>query len=196
MQDLRPQLKLLSGQTLVILGFGAIGRRLAELLAPFDMNVIAVRRTIRGDESVKVVEVAHADSVLPLADHVVNILPASAENHGYFDGDRLRALKKGVVIYNIGRGITIHQDALIDGLKAGHLAAAYLDVTDPEPLPPDDPLWTAPNCYIPPHIGGGLHNEKERQILHFLQNLERFLNGKPLRNRIIYKSCPGVARIE
>jgi phosphoglycerate dehydrogenase-like enzyme len=96
---------------------------------------------------------------LPWADHVVNIVPANKENRHLFNRPQFQSMKEGAVFYNIGRGTTVLQDALIESLETGRLAAALLDVTDPEPLPPDHPLWNAPNCTITPHIGGGFKEE-------------------------------------
>jgi phosphoglycerate dehydrogenase-like enzyme len=94
-------------------------------------------------------------------------------------------MKPGAVFYNIGRGTTVDQVALIAALKAGPLSAAYLDVTDPEPLPPNHPLWTAPNCWITPHTAGGHDDEFGRLAGHFLQNLGRFGRGETLADRVI-----------
>jgi len=94
-------------------------------------------------------------------------------------------LKRGAIVYNIGRGVTLDQDALKRELNSGRLAAAYLDVTHPEPLPPDHSLWTTPNCFITPHSGGGHSNEKERQVKHFLANLRRFEQGEELIDRVL-----------
>ncbi|MEP6912658.1 MAG: D-2-hydroxyacid dehydrogenase [bacterium] len=184
MQVLRSQARLLNGQTVLILGFGAIARRLVELLRPLEMNLIAVRREIRGDESVRVMKASAADELLPLVDHVVNILPANEDTNNFLNVERLANLKPGAIVYNIGRGTTLDQNALLRELRGGRIAAAYLDVTEPEPLPPDHPLWQTPNCFITPHIGGGHDNEKERQVKHFLDNLRRFEKGETLRNRI------------
>lgn len=185
MQDIRPGLRLLNGQTVLILGYGAIARRLVELLRPLDMNLVAVRREIRGDEPVRVLKSDAVDGLLPLADHVVNILPANEETNNYLNAERLASLKRGAIVYNIGRGTTLDQNALMKGLREGRIAAAYLDVTDPEPLPPEHPLWEAPNCFITPHVGGGHATEKERQVNHFLDNLRRFERSEDLRNRLL-----------
>jgi phosphoglycerate dehydrogenase-like enzyme len=184
MLELRAASRLLEGQTVVILGYGAIARRLIELLSPFKLNLITVRRHIAGDEEVAVVHTSRVDACLPLADHLVNILPASDETKNFLNGDRLRSLKQGAIVYNIGRGTTVDQSALAEVLESNHIAAAYLDVADPEPLPPDHPLWTTRNCFITPHTGGGHSNEKERQVHHFLDNLRRFERGDPLHNRV------------
>jgi phosphoglycerate dehydrogenase-like enzyme len=185
MSQVRSRLPLLNGQTVLILGFGAIARRLVEMLRPLDMNVIAVRREVSGDEPVRIVNTSSVDAFLPIADHVVNALPANEETKNFLDAVRLRRLKRGAIVYNIGRGVTLDQVALVAELNAGRIAAAYLDVTDPEPLPTDHPLWTTPNCYITPHIAGGHTREQERLVKHFLNNLQRFEQGEPLLNRVV-----------
>ena len=114
----------------------------------------------------------------------MNILPASHETSNFFDKTRLARFKAGSRFYNLGRGDTVDQSALIDALNAGRLGSAYLDVTSPEPLPSDDPLWTARNCYITPHTAGGTHDESDRQIAHFVDNLKRYERGEALRDRI------------
>ena len=159
MQALRSRARLLNDQTVLILGFGAIARRLVELLRPLGMNLMAVRREIRGDESIRVMKTSALDELLPRADHVVNILPANEDTNDFLKAERLANLKQGAIVYNIGRGTTLDQDALLRELRGGRIAAAYLDVTEPEPLPPDHPLWQTPNCFITPHIGGGHDNE-------------------------------------
>lgn len=184
MHRLRPKLYLPNEQTAVIFGFGAIARRLVELLAPLKMNVVGVRRQPRGDEPVPMVDESEADRLLPAADHIINILPGNDTTGNYFNRERLALLKPSAAFYNIGRGTTVDQKALIESLKTDRLAAAYLDVTDPEPLPPEHELWTTPNCFITPHIAGGLVDEKHRQIKHFLENLRRFELGDDILNRI------------
>jgi phosphoglycerate dehydrogenase-like enzyme len=185
MDTLRPASRLLNGQNVLLLGFGAIARRLVELLTPLQMNLVAVRRRVTGNEPIDVFEIAKVDELLPQADHVVNILPANDETRLFLNETRLASLKPGAIVYNIGRGVTLDQDALSKELRAGRIAAAYLDVTNPEPLPVDHPLWTTPNCFITPHSGGGHSAEKERQVNHFLNNLRRFERGEELVNRVM-----------
>lgn len=185
MWDMRPGLRLLNEQMVLLLGYGAIARRLVELLGPLGMNVVAIRREVKGDEPVRVFKTEEADELLPLADHVVNILPANEETGNFLNAERLANLKRGAFVYNIGRGTTLDQNALMKELRDGRIAAAYLDVTDPEPLPPEHPLWETPNCFITPHVGGGHATEKERQVRHFLDNLRRFEQGEELRNRLL-----------
>lgn len=185
MHDLRPGLRLLNGQMVLLLGYGAIARRLVELLGPLGMNIVAVRREVKGDEPVRVLPSDAVDELLPTADHVVNVLPANEQTRDFLNAERLASLKRGAMVYNIGRGTTLDPNALIKELRAGRVAAAYLDVTDPEPLPPGHPLWDAPNCFITPHVGGGHSTEKERQVRHFLDNLRRFERGEALRDRLL-----------
>jgi len=185
MARLRKASPLLNEQTVLMLGFGAIARRLVELLQPLHMNLIAVRRKVKGDEPIRVTSISDVDDLLPLADHVVNILPANEQTKNFLNSTRLSSLKPGAIVYNIGRGVTLDQEALRNELESGRLAGAYLDVTDPEPLPPGHPLWTTRNCYITPHSGGGHSNEKERQVKHFLENLRRFERGEELMNRVL-----------
>jgi phosphoglycerate dehydrogenase-like enzyme len=185
-EDRRTQTRLLlPGQTVLLLGFGAIARRLVELLAPFHMNVIAVRRHVRGDEPVPTHRVSDMTSLLPMADHVVNVLPSSPSTDGLVDGRVFDSMKHGAAFYNIGRGTTVDQSALISALNEGRVGAAYLDVTDPEPLPPDHPLWAAPNCFITPHIAGGHAEEFPNLVAHFLRNLRRFDAGEALADRVV-----------
>lgn len=185
MMELRAESYLLRGQTALLLGYGAIIRRLAELLAPFRMNLVAVRRNKAGDEPIKVITEAELGAHLPHADHVVSALPANAGTEKFVNAARLGAMKRGAIFYNVGRGSTVDQDSLLEALKSGHLAAAYLDVTTPEPLPPSHPLWAAPNCHITPHTAGGHADEKERLVRHFAENLHCFLSGEPLNDRIM-----------
>lgn len=175
----------LSGQQVLLIGYGAIARRLVELLRPFQMHVVAHRRRRRGDEEVPVVTDGELPAALAAADQVVNILPDNAESRHFFAMERFAAMKPGAVFYNIGRGTTVDQEALAAALAGGRLAAAWLDVTDPEPLPPGHPLWSAPNCHITPHLGGGHRHEGESLVRHFLENLARFLAGTPLRDRVM-----------
>lgn len=176
---------VLTDKTVVLLGFGAIGKRLAELLAPFHCRVIAVRRTPDGGEGVETVTEAELPSVLALADHVVNILPDSAATRGYCHAARFAQMKRGAYFYNIGRGPTVRQDDLLAALQSGQVGGAWLDALDPEPLPPAHPLWSAPNCHITPHVGGGHREQDENLVRHFLDNLQRFQRGEPLVDRIM-----------
>lgn len=173
------------GQKVLIYGYGSIAARLVETLKPFDLEIVAVRRSPRGDEGIKVVTLEAAEDKLSLADHVINILPDNADSVGFFQAERLSKCKPGAVFYNIGRGSTVDQDALYGALKSGPLEAAWLDVTTPEPLPDDHPLWTLENCHITPHTAGGHKDESVTLVRHFLANFRRYLAGETLKDRIM-----------
>jgi len=181
----REKSRLLSRQTVVFLGFGSIGRRLAALLAPFGVRMYAVRRRIHSEPGVRVVSEEDLTRVLSEADHVVNTLTENPTTLGYVNARRIACFKPGARFYNVGRGPTVDQDALIDALKSGRVGAAYLDVMVPEPLPPDHPLWTAPNCFITPHTAGGRNGVGVELVRHFLGNLAAFESGGPMVDRIL-----------
>jgi phosphoglycerate dehydrogenase-like enzyme len=181
----RYQSRLLTGQTVLMLGFGAIGRRLAELLAPFKMNLIAVRRQTRSERGVRIIPEEKLSSALAEADHVVNILPDNAGTRNYVNARRLACFKPGARFYNVGRGSTVDERALLEALRAGRVGEAYLDVFDPEPLAPDHPFWTTPHCYVTPHTAGGRHDQDTAIVQHFLKNLDAFGRGAPLVDRIV-----------
>jgi phosphoglycerate dehydrogenase-like enzyme len=176
---------VLTGATVLLLGFGAIGQRLAELLAPFGGRVIAYRRTPRGDEGVETVTDAGLVAALAAADHVVNILPDSPVTRGFMGPERFARMKPGARFYNVGRGTTVDQPALMAALESGHLSGAYLDVMEPEPLPPQHPLWRTKNCFLTCHIAGGTSDQDDKLIRHFLTNFGRFAKGEGLSDRII-----------
>ena len=177
--------RLLTGRSVLMLGFGAIGRRLAELLAPFRMNLVAVRRQTRSERGVRIIPEESVSSALAAADHVVNILPENASTRNYVNARRLACCKPGARFYNVGRGTTVDQRAVLEALRSGRLGAAYLDVFETEPLPPDDPLWTAPNCFVTPHTAGGHHDQDERIVRHFLGNLAGFERGEAMVDRVV-----------
>jgi phosphoglycerate dehydrogenase-like enzyme len=183
--EFRANSRLLGGEKVLILGFGTIARRLIELLEPFHMDITATRRRPRGDEPVRVVSDDQTDAYLADADHVIDILPDNPETAGFMCAQRFARMKPTARFYNIGRGTTVDQPALMDALSRRVIAAAYLDVMDPEPLPPDHPLWRTPNCYITPHTGGGHHDEFERHVRHFLENLHRFESGASLLDQLV-----------
>jgi phosphoglycerate dehydrogenase-like enzyme len=185
-QELRARSRRLGGQSVVLVGMGSIARRLAAMLAPLEMTIVGVRRHVAGDEGVPTFAWGspEAAAALAAADHVVDLLPGGEGTRHAFDAAGLASLKPGAVFYNIGRGTTVDQDALGAALATGRLAAAYLDVTEPEPLPPAHPLWAAPRCFVTPHAAGGHADEGERLVRHFLENLARFTSGQPLLDEV------------
>ena len=169
---------VLTHQRVLLLGFGTIGRRLSDLLRPFGCHITAHRRQPRGDEPIDVVTEDALPRALGSADHVVNLLPDNDRTRHWMNADRFAQMKPGARFYNIGRGTTVDQAALISSLNSGRLGSAYLDVMDPEPLPPTNPLWDAKNCFITCHIGGGTGDQDDKLARHFLDNLAAFTQGR------------------
>lgn len=166
--------ELLNGQTVLILSYGSIARRLVELLQPFGMKIYALRRRAYSESGVHVIAEEQLSAVLPQVDHLINILPENASTDCYVNARRLAQVKRGARFYNIGRGTTVDQNALMDALHDGRIGEAYLDVTDVEPLPPEHALWRTPNCHITPHTGGGHRDTEKVLIEQFLANLAAF----------------------
>jgi phosphoglycerate dehydrogenase-like enzyme len=185
-RDQRERARLLEGQSIALVGFGSIARRLVALLSPLRANVFGVRQRVAGDEPVPTFAWGSPEATRALAgaDAVVDLLPGGAATRRAFDAPVLASLKPGAIFVNLGRGTTVDQAALRAALVSGRLAAAYLDVADPEPLPPGDALWTTPNCWITPHTAGGHADEGERGVRHFLENLARFEGDRPLLDRV------------
>jgi phosphoglycerate dehydrogenase-like enzyme len=183
---LRAESKLLNGQTVLLVGYGAIARHLARMLAAFSMNLVGFRRhPDPRDAAARVLPIDQLDEWLPRADHVVNVLPSSPQTQGFFDAARFARFRRGAAYYNIGRGNTNDEAALRDWLAADPHAEAYVDAFAKEPLPPGHFLWTTPRCVITPHTAGGHATEYERHVDLFLENLRRFQAGEALMDRIM-----------
>lgn len=176
----------LQGQTLAVVGQGAIGSALATRAAALGLRVRGVRREAGAAETLPgtapVVGFESLDAVLAEADHVAICLPLTARTQGLFDAARLQRVKRGAYLYNIGRGAIVDSTALQQALADGRLAGAGLDVTDPEPLPADSPLWRLPQVIITSHTSGATPANAQRVLDIFLDNLGRAQRGEPLRN--------------
>lgn len=175
----------LSGQTLVVVGFGAIGRALAQRAGALGMKVIGVRRSAPatpGDGMARIVAMAELDAVLADADHVAIAAPLTAQTRDLFSTQRFAAMKPGAYLYNVGRGAIVDHAAVLAALRSGRLAGAGLDVTEPEPLPPDSPLWDEPNVIVTAHSSGLTPRSFERYQALLVDNLRRFARGEPLLN--------------
>lgn len=172
---IRAELGLLYRKEVVVLGSGTIGLAVRSIVTGFGANTKLVARSS-----------AEADihsredllEVLPSTDIVINTLPGAAGK--YADEDFLKAMKKGSVYANVGRGSTTDEQALIRFLKSGDLAGAVLDVTEKEPLPPDSPLWEMDNVILTQHSGGGQANEDSGKAANFIENFSRFLKGEKI----------------
>ena len=175
----------LAGQHLLVVGPGPIGRATARRARALGLTVEAVGRGPRQDPDLG--EVAGPDGLHPAlgrADHVLDALPLTDATRAMFDASAFAAMPATARFYNVGRGGTVDEAALIDVLRAGGIAGAALDVFADEPLPPDSPLWTMPNVIVSPHICGDVAGWEEVVVALFVDNLRRFAAGEPLRNTV------------
>ena len=187
-------------KTLGILGYGAIGREVARLAAACGMHVLATKRrghpaTFDGwspvgtgdpDGSIpeRFYDLDELHTLLAKCDAIVLALPLSKQTQGIIGKAELSAMRPHAFLINIGRGVLIDQNQLIAALQERRLGGAALDVTDPEPLPADSPLWTMENVIITPHIAGMSAYYNDRIVDLFSENLRRYLNGEPLLNLV------------
>ena len=169
----------LTGKTVLLVGYGAIGQEIERMLAPFTVTMIRVARSARTDPEVHAV--SELDNLLPRADVVILILPATAESRGLIGERQLGLLHQGALLVNSARGPIVDTNALVNALNSGRIRAA-LDVTDPEPLPEGHPLWSCPNLLLTPHIGGSTPQFAPRALHVAAQELERYMKGEPLQN--------------
>ncbi len=172
----------LEGRTLVLVGFGNAGHYIAGVARAFEMKIVAVTRTPKPDPLADEVHPLSAlRTVLPRADFIVLILPLVPETRNLIGPAELAACKPTAILVNMARGEIVDQAALIAALHAGTIAGAALDVATPEPLPPDDPLWSAPNVIISPHIGGS-GTPRTRIFERIGDNLRKFRSGTLVAN--------------
>jgi phosphoglycerate dehydrogenase-like enzyme len=167
----------LAGKRVLVIGAGDVGQSLARRLTACDAEVVMVARTARAG----VRAIAELDELLPDADVVVLIVPKTSETIGLADAAFLARLPDGALVVNAARGPVLVTDALVAELESGRLRAA-LDVVDPEPLPPEHPLWRAPNLLITPHVGGAVRGLPARVAALVAAQLSRFDAGQPLQN--------------
>ena len=170
------------GRTLCVIGLGQIGRRCAKLGKVHGMRVIGVRRRPRPTPHVeKVFGQDQLCEALALADVAMAVIPGTDETRNFIGQEAFKAIKPGACFLNAGRGRTVDTDALLEALRSGRVASAGLDVIEPEPLPPEHPLWDMPNVLITPHYSGLHPQNAQRAGRVFLNNLARFVSGRPLR---------------
>jgi D-2-hydroxyacid dehydrogenase (NADP+) len=172
----------LAGLRLGVLGLGAIGAQVARYARGFEIDVIGVRRSPRGDEPCPVWPTERLPELLEWADALVIAAPLTEETRGLIDAEALALMHPGSWLINIGRGEIVDERALASALVRGHLAAAGLDVFAAEPLPAASPLWALPNVIVTPHSAGLSSPSHERSIGAFIDNLRRFVTGEALRN--------------
>jgi phosphoglycerate dehydrogenase-like enzyme len=169
----------LAGSRVMILGYGSIGVAVEARLATFEVDLIRVARHARAG----VHSVDDLRSLLGLADIVVVLLPLTPDTRGLLDRDLLAGLRPGALLVNAARGAIVDSDALLELLQAGRVRAA-LDVTDPEPLPADHPLWDAPNALITPHFAGDTVAAERRAFAFVGDQVRRYAQGEPLVNTV------------
>jgi phosphoglycerate dehydrogenase-like enzyme len=169
----------LHGRKVLIVGYGGIGAELERLLRAFDVEVIRVARTAKPGVS------AFGDlaGLIPEADVVVLLVPLTDATRGMMNADMLARMKPGALLVNAARGPVVETDALVRQLQAKRIHAV-LDVTDPEPLPKGHPLWSAPNCFITPHIAGSVAGFSRRGYKFAAEQVRRYMAGEPLLNQV------------
>lgn len=170
----------LEGKTVLILGYGSIGRAVESRLGPFGVDVVRVARHPR--EGVR--PLADLPRLLPQADIVVVLLPLTPETRGMVGAEFIQTMRPGALLVNPARGPIVDTEALTAALQAGHIKAA-LDVTDPEPLPEGHPLWTAPGVLITPHTAGAVRRVLDRAWQLVAEQVRRHRDGEPLRNVVV-----------
>ena len=180
----RHPLQDMEGKTLLILGLGGIGSQVAQRAKGFGMNILAVDPQSM-EKPYFVQQIAPPDrlhDLLTKADYVVSTVPLTKSTLRYFDKTCFERMKPSAYFINVGRGKTVNQDDLIQALQQKTIAGAALDVTDPEPLPPDNPLWKMENVIITPHVSGHSSESWQRANMIRRENIRRFAQGLPLLN--------------
>lgn len=172
----------LAGCAVVVVGYGSVGTALGARLRACEARVTGVARRARPEDGVH--GVAELDALLPSADIVVLVTPLTPETAGLMDARRLSLLPEGALVVNVGRGPVLDSGAMLAEAASGRLRAA-LDVTDPEPLPADHPLWTAPGVIITPHVAGGAAVFYPLAVEFVADQVARFAAGRSLENVVI-----------
>lgn len=188
-EDVRRLTFELEGQTLLVVGYGEIGSALGRKAHVLGMNVLGVHRSTTEEKPSELADVgtlADLPRLLAEADHVAVCLPQTPSTVRLFSGELFSRFKPGAFLYNIGRGPVVDTAALLEALERGHLGGAGLDVTDPEPLPPDHPLWDRDNVIITAHTAGASPGFWPRLAEIIADNIERYRDGRPLRNVVDY----------
>lgn len=179
------------GSRVLCVGMGDIGSNFARRAHALGAEVVGVRRTVHPDTPcpdycLRVVAQSQLDEELPEADLIALSLPGTPETNKLFNAERFARCKDGAILINVGRGTTVDSDALVEALRSGKIFGAGLDVTDPEPLPADHPLWGEPGAIITPHNSGkfSLPKTLDNIVDIFIHNLKRYAEGLPLDNQV------------
>jgi len=169
----------LTGKAILLVGYGAIGKEVERMLQPFQVEILRLARRARMEPEVHAV--SDLERLLPKADVVVLILPATAASRGLIGARQLALMRQGALLVNAARGPVVGTGALVEALRSGKIRAA-LDVTDPEPLPDGHPLWSCPNLLITPHVGASTPQFTPRALRTAADELRRYMRGEPLKN--------------
>lgn len=175
----------LAGQQALVVGLGGVGSHVARTLACLGLDVWGMARADRSELPeglTRLVSRAELPDVLPKVDALVLACPYTPETHHLIGARELAALPRSAVLVNIARGAVVEEPALVEALSSGQLTGAALDVFEQEPLADDSPLWSLPNVIVSPHSSSTVARENDRLVDLFLDNLERYLDGRPLRN--------------
>ncbi|MER9159316.1 D-2-hydroxyacid dehydrogenase [Mesorhizobium sp. M0778] len=177
---------LLRGQTVVVIGPGAIGKEIFKMLNAVGVHVIAVGRRAVADDPVfgHIHAMDDLETLLPSADAVILCLPLTSATTGIMDKTRFSQMKRGACFINIGGGGLVDEDALIAALREGQVGTAGLDVFAVEPLPNDHPFWSMEQVFVSPHMSGDLHDWEDRTAAKYIENLGRWVEGMPLEHVI------------
>lgn len=179
-------MKTILGGTVLVAGAGHVGSDFARLCQGLGAETVGLKRTVNGpvEGFDRLYPMEELDNLLPQADVVALVLPHSPQTAGLMDERRLSLMKDDAILLSAGRGTVLDQEALARVMKAGKLWGAALDVTDPEPLPKDSPLWDVPRLLLTPHVAGGMRLEitRRRCVEMALENLRRYVAGEPLHN--------------
>lgn len=181
------RMKTLLDSRVLVVGAGHIGSVFGGLCQAMGAHTIGLKRTpapVQGFDEVRSMD--ELDALLPTADVVALVVPHSPSTVGLMDGRRIARMKDDAILISSGRGTVLDQAALAEAMQSGKLWGAALDVTEPEPLPADSPLWDIPNLLITPHVAGGMRLEITRRacVQMALDNLKRYFNGEPLNNQV------------
>ncbi|GAA5034428.1 2-hydroxyacid dehydrogenase [Microbacterium fluvii] len=174
----------LADRRVLLLGYGGVGKAIAERLRPFEVDLVAVASRARDEDGLHVHGVDELPSLLPYADIVMVSLPGGDATRHIVDDAFLSALPDGALVVNVGRGPLVDTDALVAHLQRGRVRAA-LDVTDPEPLPRDHPLWSAPGVLISPHVGGATSAMRPRIARLVRRQIDRMRAGEEPLNIVL-----------
>jgi len=187
--DKAQHLTEVNGQVLLIVGYGSIGREVAKRAKAFDLRVWGVTRSGKGDGThlEKMFSAAQLHEALPGADYVLIAAPETGETKRLIGSAELAKMKRGARLINVGRGSLMDEAAVIRALERGELGGAAVDVAETEPLPPDNPLWQAPNLLITPHTSAVSDRLWHRQTALLLSLLERWFDGREMLNRVNFE---------